>query len=124
VETLVRWLLEEAIQEDAMWLFREFWAMALHDEVVREAVDDVYDELMDKVAATLEASYPAADPQTIRDLVQFIALISEGSTVLYGTRRSRAVSHQRVVELSVRLIGVIAPELAPPDSQMDEPRGS
>lgn len=113
VEALVRWLLEEAVQEDAMRLFREFWAMALHDEVVREAVDDVYDELMDKVAATLEATHPSADPQAIRDLVQFIALVSEGGAVLYGTRRSRAVSHQRMVDLTVRLIGAISPELAP-----------
>ncbi len=112
VEALVRWLLDEAVKEDVMWLFRELWAMALHDEVVREAVDDVYDELMHNVAATLQATYPSADPQAVLDVVQFVALMSEGSTVLYGTRRSRAVSHQRMVDLTVRLISEIAPELA------------
>lgn len=111
-EALVRWLLQEAVQEDAMWVFREFWAMALHDEVVRDAVDDLYDTLMDKVATTLEAAYPMADPGRVRDLVQFIALISEGSTVLYGTRRARTVSHERMTDLAVRLISVLAPELA------------
>jgi AcrR family transcriptional regulator len=113
VEDLVRWLLEEAVAEEAMWLFRELWAMALHDEIVREAIDDLYDELMGKVAATLEAAYPSADPQAVRDLVQFIALISEGSTVLYGTRRSRVTPRQRMIDLAVRLTSVIAPELAP-----------
>ena len=112
VEDLVRWLLEEAVAEEAMWLFRELWAMALHDEIVREAIDDLYDELMGKVAATLEAAYPSADPQAVRDLVQFIALISEGSTVLYGTRRSRIAPRQRMIDLVVRLTSVIAPELA------------
>lgn len=112
VEALVRWLLEESVAEEAMWLFRELWAMALHDDVVREAIDDFYDELMAKVVATLEAAYPKADPLAVRDLVQFIALMSEGSSVLYGTRRSRITSHQRMIDLSVRVISVIAPELA------------
>lgn len=111
VEDLVRWLLEEAVAEEAMWLFRELWAMALHDEIVREAIDDLYDDLMSKVAATLETAYPSADPQAVRDFVQFIALISEGSTILYGTRRSRVTPRQRMIDLTVRLTSVIAPEL-------------
>lgn len=119
VEALVRQLLEEAVEEEAMWLFRELWAMALHDKVVCEAIDDFYDDLMDKVAATLQASYPAADPREVRDLVQFIALVSEGSTVLYGTRRSRAAPRQRMIDLTVRLISVIAPELAPSTANPD-----
>lgn len=112
VEALVRWLLQEAVTEDATWLFRELWAMALHDPVVRDAIDDFYDELMDNVAATLEAAYPAADPQAVRDLVQFIALMSEGSAVLYGTRRRRVIPYERMIDLTVRLMSVIAPELA------------
>ena len=119
VEDLVRWLLEEAVAEEAMWLFRELWAMALHDEIVREAIDDLYDDLMSKVAATLETAYPSADPQTVRDFVQFIALISEGSTILYGTRRSRVTPRQRMIDLAVRLTSVIAPELTPSAADAD-----
>jgi AcrR family transcriptional regulator len=112
VESLVRWLLEEAVTESA-WLFRELWAMALHDRAICDAVDDLYDELMAKVTATLAAAYPEANPQGVRDLVQFIALMSEGSAILYGTRRTRATSHERMIDLAVRLTTVIAPELTP-----------
>jgi AcrR family transcriptional regulator len=112
VEALVRWLLDDATTEEAVWLFRELWAMALRDEVVRNAIDDLYDELMDRMATALEIAFPAADPKEIRDLVQFIALVSEGSTVVYGTRRERVTPHQRMIDLTVRLIGVVAPSLA------------
>jgi len=112
-EALVRWLMQEAVADEATWLFRELWAMALHDPVVRDAIDDFYDELMGKVTTALEASYPAADPQAVRDYVQFVALVSEGSAVLYGTRRDRAIPYQRMIDLTVRLIPVIAPGLAP-----------
>ena len=111
VEALVRWLLDDATAEESVWLFRELWAVALRDEVVRDAIDDLYDELMDRIAADLETAFPAADPKEIRDVVQFIALISEGSTVVYGTRRERAIPHQRMIDLTVRLIRVVAPSL-------------
>ena len=112
VEALVRWLLDDSTAEESVWLFRELWAMALRDEVVRNAVDDLYDELLDRIATDLEIAFPAADPQEIRDLVQFIALISEGSTVVYGTRRERVTPHQRMIDLTVGLIRVVAPSLA------------
>lgn len=112
LESLMRLLLEESVSEEGSSLFRELWAMALHDEVVREAVDDFYDELIEGVQTALTRSYPAANPQDVRDLVQLLAVISEGTTVLYGTRRSRLVPYSRMIELAVRLIGLIAPELA------------
>jgi AcrR family transcriptional regulator len=113
LEVLMRWLLDEAVVEENHSLFRELWAMSLHDEVVREAVDDFYDQLTAGVETSLLAAHPSADPQDVRDLVQLLAVISEGSAVLYGTRRDRAVPYARIIDMAVRLIGVIAPELAP-----------
>ena len=113
VEALARWLLQDAISEDTVRLFRELWAMSLHDDVVGKAVDDLYDELMERIAAALQQDCPQADPRDVRDLVQFLALISEGSTVLYGTRRGRAAPFERMVDIAVSMIGVIVPDLAP-----------
>ena len=118
VEALVRWLLNDAVAEETVWLFRELWAMALRDKVVREAVDDLYDELMDRIASALHVACPEADPKGVRDLVQFLALMSEGSTVLYGTRHKRATPHKRMIDLTVRMVGVISPKLAPPASTL------
>jgi len=120
VEILVRWLLVEAVTEEATWLFRELWAMARHDEIVSDAIDDFYDELMDRVAVKLEATYPSAKPADIRDLVQLIAVISEGTAVLYGTRRNRVAPHHRIVDLIIRLIGEISPEIGSKTPRLDE----
>ena len=117
VEALVRWLLSDAISKETVWLFRELWAMALRDRVVREAVDNLYDEIMDRIARTLQIACPSADAAGIRDLVQFIALMSEGSTVLYGTRRQRVTPHERMIDLAIHMISVISPRLASPSNR-------
>jgi AcrR family transcriptional regulator len=111
VEALVRWLLEEAPDEDAMRLFREIWAMALHDDIVRQSIDDFYDRLIERVTETLIAAYPAADPRGIGDLVHFVAVVSEGSSVIYGTRSSRATPHRSMVDLVMRMVRAITDDL-------------
>jgi AcrR family transcriptional regulator len=124
LESLLRWLLDEAVVPQNHSLFRELWAMSLHDEVVRDAVDDFYDELTAGVESALLAAYPTADPQAVRELVQLLAVISEGSAVLYGTRRDRPVPYRRMIDLAVGLISVIAPELTPATPRVSKPRSA
>ena len=111
LETLVRWLLEVAPDEAAMRLFREIWAMALHDDIVRKSIDDFYDLLIERVTETLIAAHPKANPRALNELVHFVAVMSEGSSVIYGTRNTRATPRQRLVELAMRMVPVIAGDL-------------
>jgi AcrR family transcriptional regulator len=113
IEALVRWLLEEAPDDESMRLFREIWAMALHDDIVRQSIDDFYDRMIEQVTDTLIAAHPAADPRAISDLVHFVAVISEGSSVIYGTRSVRATPHRRMIDLAMRMVSVIAGDLEP-----------
>lgn len=110
LETVTRWLLTESVNLEAMWLFRELWAMALHDGEVAAFIDDFYDELMGKVTQRLVLAYPEADPAQISDLVHLVAMMSEGSSVIYGTRPFRASSHERVVNLAARIVSMVAPQ--------------
>lgn len=110
LEAVVRWLLAESVNEEAMWLFRELWAMALHDQDVRVSIDDFYDDMMERVINRLIATHPKADPREISDLVHLVAMMSEGSSVIYGTRRSRSSSHQRVIDLAARIVRMSVPE--------------
>ncbi len=112
LEALVRWLLTDSTDAETVWLFRELWVIALRDKIVRAAVDDFYDQLMDGVATALQTARPTADPKELRRLVQFLALLSEGSVVLYGTRLDRVTPHAEMVDTAVRMIEVIAPTLA------------
>lgn len=113
VEGLVRWLLEDAPEEDAMRLFREIWAMALHDDIVRQSIDAFYDRLIERVTETLISAHPTADPRAIGDLVHFVAVISEGSSVIYGTCRERVTPHQRMVDLVMHMVKAIGGDLEP-----------
>ena len=108
LENLVRWLLNDAVREEGVRTFRELWAMSLHDPVIGRATDDLYDQLMGHVEALLRRSNPHVDAVAIREVVQYLALMSEGSIVLYGTRRQRAVSFERVIELTIWMIKQIA----------------
>ena len=111
LQHLVRWLLADAVTEVGVHTFRELWAMSLHDPVIRRATDDLYDDLMAHVAALLQRSHPNADATAIREAVQYLALLSEGSIVLYGTRLQRVVSFDRIIELTIFLLERIAPDL-------------
>lgn len=104
VEELVRWLLIEAASDEVTWLFRELWAMARHDTAVSDAIEGFYDELMARVCAKLEQAHPATDRAAIRRLVQFVAMISEGSAVLYGTRANKAEHIQGVYESTLKIM--------------------
>ena len=116
LQHLVRWLLNDAVREEGVHTFRELWAVSLHDPVICRAIDDLYDELMGHVEALLRRSNPQVDANAIREVVQYLALMSEGSIVLYGTRRRRAVSFDRIIELTISLIDRIAPGLRPSEA--------
>ena len=111
LESLVRWLLTDAIDEATQRTFKELWAMALHDVVVRRAVDNFYDVVMEGIVQLLMRSRPKADVVAIRELVQVLAIMSEGTGVLYGLRQQRVVPHERILQIVTPLLAVIAPDL-------------
>ena len=112
--TLIEWLLTETLSQDTVHIFRELWAISLHDEATRIAMDALYDHLMEGVVQLLVRYYPYVEIQAIRELAQVLALISEGTIVLYGTKRDRAVTHERIVELAVSLIKTMKLDLRLP----------
>ncbi len=111
IQILVRWVLNDTVSEEPVHIFRELWTMALRDAKIRQAVDDLYDELMNNIVKLLLRSRPWADEGQIREFVHVLGLMSEGGNVLYGTRRSRAVPYERIVEIALGLQDVLAPDL-------------
>ena len=110
IEALVHFALMDSVTEQTMRVSRELWAMALHDDVIRDAADNFYDELMERVVAMLQRSYPQTEKETIREMVHFLLLLAEGTTVLFGTRRERTVSVERMIELSTQLLRNLEPK--------------
>jgi hypothetical protein len=100
----VEWLMHDAASAKTHRLFRELWAMALHDPAVGRAVDDFYEGGMDMVTKTLRDIYPALESSDARDLAHLIALVSEGATVIYGTRADRKVPLERLAHVAAETI--------------------
>ena len=104
VEMLVHFALMDSVDEKTVRVSRELWALALHDDVIRDAADDFYDELMERLVNMLQRSRPHVDKAAIRELVHFLLLLAGGTTVLFGTRRERAVSVERMIEVATQIL--------------------
>jgi AcrR family transcriptional regulator len=111
IARLLHWAMIDTVASDVVHVFREFWIMALRDPTFRRELDEYYDELMDRVVRLLRRLRPNVDVRAIRELVQVWAIIAEGSNVYYGTGAKRAVSYERIIEITFALPKLLAPEL-------------
>ena len=103
-KTLIEWLMADAVSTESNRLFRELWAMALHDRVVARAIDDFYDQTIERIAQLLCLTYPAMRRKSAMTIAHLLATVSEGTGVIYGTRRTRAASHADVMALAVDVL--------------------
>jgi AcrR family transcriptional regulator len=103
-EKLVHWVLMDNASEVTVRISREIWAMALHDDDIRDAVDDFYDILMERLVDRLQRLHPNTDKATLIEKVHILVQLAEGTAVLFGTRRKRTVSIERMVELTTQLL--------------------
>jgi len=103
-EKLVHWVLMDNVSEATVRISREIWAMALHDDDIRDAVDDFYDILMERLVDRLQRSHPNTKKATLIEIVHILVQLAEGTAVLFGTRRKRTVSIERMIELTTQLL--------------------
>jgi AcrR family transcriptional regulator len=87
---LVRWLIEDSVSPETSRLFRELWVMALHDEVIAEAMDRFYAQAHERVVSLLQLTQPGLRRRPAQDIVQLMGAISEGANVLYATTSGAA----------------------------------
>ncbi len=103
-ERLVHWVLMDDTTEGTVRISREIWAMALHDDDIRDAVDDFYDILMERLVNWLQLSHPNTKKATLAEMAHILVQLAEGTAILFGTRRKRTVSIERIIELVTQLL--------------------
>jgi AcrR family transcriptional regulator len=108
MDQLLRDLWKETTSDRIVRLFRELWVIAVHDSDIKDKIDDMYDVLMEKVVDMLKEIYPNAEVQSLRESVQLLAIVSEGTSVLFGTRSKRAVSQERMIEIVSQVLDTVA----------------
>ena len=104
IEELVHWVFMDSVSEGTVRISREIWAMALHDDDIKEAIDDFYDILMERLVDMLQRSHPNTKKATLTEIVHILVQVAEGTAVLFGTRRKRTVSIERMIELTTQLL--------------------
>jgi AcrR family transcriptional regulator len=101
---LLRWYMRDSVSRESSRLFRELWAMALHDPAVAKAMDRFYAEMHGLAAARLRVAWPELSRQRAHDIAQLLGTISEGTNPIYATAPRSARSLARVGRLSGDLL--------------------
>ena len=104
IESLVRLLMRETVSEEATRVYREIWVLALDDEVISDAVNRLYDQCMGSFVEHLSRAYPDLDVAVLQEFAQTLAVMLEGTSVLYGTSCDRVVPYERSVQISIELL--------------------
>jgi len=121
-KALIEWLMNDASTPTSNRLFRELWAMAVHDRFLARAIDDFYDQAIERIAQMLRAANPAMSPESAFTIAHLVAMVSEGTGIIYGTRLTRAASHAAVKALAVEVLTGAARNAAGEISTEVEPR--
>jgi AcrR family transcriptional regulator len=101
------WLMEDARSEHTSRLFRELWAMAAHEPRVAKAMNEFYSRSVTAHLRRLDASGSDRTDNDIEAIVYLMHVISEGSTVIFGTLpqaqplfdRVRGAAHRAIMHL-------------------------
>jgi AcrR family transcriptional regulator len=101
---LLRWYMRDSVSRESSRLFRELWAMALHDPAIADAMDRFYAEMHGLAAARLRVAWPELSKQRANDIAQLLGTISEGTNPVYATAPRSARSLARVARLSGELL--------------------
>lgn len=101
---LLRWYMRDSVSRESSRLFRELWAMALHDPAIAKAMDRFYAEMHGLAAARLRVAWPELSKQRAHDIAQLLGTISEGTNPIYATAPRSARSLARVGRLSGDLL--------------------
>lgn len=101
---LLRWYMSDSVSRETSRVFRELWAMALHDPAIAKAMDRFYDELHRLAAAQLRVVWPELSRQRAHDIAQLLGTLSEGTNPIYATASRSARSLARVAQLAGELL--------------------
>lgn len=103
IEAVLRWLMRDAKSSGTSRLFRQLWALAATDATTAASMDQFYTRSVQGHLGRLGLRPGAGDPDP-EAVLFLIHVISEGTTVLFGTRQRSTALYRRVESLAVRAI--------------------
>jgi AcrR family transcriptional regulator len=98
---IVAFLINDSTTPHTSRLFRELWAMALHDPFVAQAIDGLYDVMLPKLANLLRICRPGLSEKRSVEIILLLHMICEGANPIFGTTQRKGASVAQVTKLAV-----------------------
>jgi AcrR family transcriptional regulator len=114
-DAVLDWLMEDSLDPNVARLFRQLWAIAASDARVAAAMDRFY-LLSVRGHLRLLGVRPARTPEyrELEAIMCFMHVISEGTIVLFGTRRRARALFSRVRSVAERGVADLVARAALP----------
>jgi AcrR family transcriptional regulator len=112
---LVVWFMDDSITARYTHLFRELWAAALHSPSLNAALEHFYDQTIEDVATVVAPSIDARIRAELKTIVYFMCVLSEGSSVLFGSRASPGQLFADLKTAAARTVTFLAESLSARD---------
>lgn len=84
LETLIDWLLDDAVSPATVHMFPELWAMANHNTFVARSLDHIYDGAVRALLRALGADPGSVAADDLRTCAYLLGCVSEGCTAIFG----------------------------------------
>jgi AcrR family transcriptional regulator len=107
-ETVVCWLVEDAVSDDRVRLLPELWSMANADPEVAREVQRAYETTMDTVLRRLGLMPGTPAAAVVRRALELAGIAAQGLTAVHG---HRDVADPHLVELRGALCALHVPAL-------------
>jgi AcrR family transcriptional regulator len=107
---LVAWLIHDSTTSNTSRLFRELWAMAVHDPFIAKAIDGLYDVSFARMAELLRQSQPGLSVKRATEIVWLLGMICEGANPIFGTTKRKGAPVSRVTTLAIEALVRLAKE--------------
>lgn len=101
---LIAWLIHDSTTPVTSRLFRELWAMALHDPFIKDAVESLYARCAMRIVNVLHQSYPDLGATDAKEIAHLLLMICEGTNPIYGTCPRRGAPISKVSKLAVEAL--------------------
>ena len=112
---LVAWFIEDSVTPRYTHLFRELWAAALHSPSLNAALEHFYDQTIEDVVSVVAPSIDARSRAELKTIVYLMCALSEGSSVLFGSRASRGPVFANLKAAATRAVSTLAEVLKASD---------
>jgi AcrR family transcriptional regulator len=109
---LVGWFMDDSVSPRYTHLFRELWAASLHSPTLNAALERFYEESIEAVVTAVAPAFPAGARSRLKTLVYLMCVLSEGSSVLFGSRAPHGAVFADLKSIAAQSVAALAQSLA------------